>query len=310
MGLDLFVMPLWRYLSGQFEGPVEALLGAHRVGEAKPDDSETAARGRAVGIRKGLEERLGKKLDWPDEGTVALSLQYTYPALQALRAFAAYQDHPFPRNPGSGLPLPFAISETSPEEHPSLLCVYNLEAPTRYPHLIEHSDASGFYLPCDFASPLRCFEFLDGEVEGGGASPEEIREIEDSIRKEQGEEGVAMFRALLGGGDASEKSSGEEIETLRRQTAFALKTPEPPLKAPPGMHAVDWYKAGSSIRLLRELEDLNRQLGMNRDWGDLKAGEGLQTDDDPLGLVKYGWGVLHYVARISVEKRLPIVFDG
>lgn len=309
MGLDLFVMPLWRYFAGEFEGPVEALLGAKRIGAPKPDDPEVLAKDRVGRLLNDLEERLGKPMDWSDEGGVALSLQYTYPALQALRAFAAYQDHPFPRDPVSGRSLPFVISESSPEEHPSLLCVYNLEAPTGYPHLIDHSDNSGFYLPCDFSRPLRCVEFLDGERESAGSSPEEIKEIEDSIRAEQGDEGVAMFRALMGGFGSEEKGR-EQIESLSRETKFSVKKMEPLPAAPPGKHTVDWHKAGSSIHLLRELDELNHLLGMTRDWGDLKSGESLQADEDPLGLVKYGWGVLHYVARVSVERRLPIVFDG
>ena len=310
MGLDLFVMPLWRYLAGRFEGPVEAILGAaNRIGNPKPDDSEHQARSRIDGLRKGLEKQLGKPLDWYDEGTVALSLQYTYPALQALRAFAAYQDHPFPRDPGTGRALPFEVNASSPEDHPSLLCLYNLDAPTRYPHLIDHSDNSGFYVPCDFTSPLRCLEFLDVEVEGEGTTAEEVQEIENSIREAQGEEMAELFRSLITG-DGSEEKSLEQIESLRRATNFEPKKADPPPKAPPGKHVMDWYKVGSSIRLLQELDELNRLLGMTRDWGDLKSGESLEADDDPVGLVKYGWGVLHYVAQVSVEKRLPIVFDG
>ena len=48
---------------------------------------------------------------------------------------------------------------------------------------------------------------------------------------------------------------------------------------------------------------------MTRDWGDLKE-EPMAPDGDPLGDVKYGWGVLHYAARVSVDRGLPIVFDG
>jgi len=309
VGLDLFVMPLWRYLAGQFEGPVEAFLGAKRIGEPKPDDPELQARGRVNRLRMDLSERLGKPLDWSDEGAVAVSVQFTYPALQALRAFAAYQDHPFPREEGSARPLPFEVSKSSPEEHPSLVCVYNLQASTQYPHLIDHSDCSGFYLPVDFPAPLRCLELLDGEGTGQGATPDEMKEIEDSIREEQGEEGVAMFRALIGGVEQEEKGR-DLIESLRRATNYPPRTPEPPPPAPKGKHVVDWFKAGSSIQLLRELDDLNRLLKMARDWGDLKSGESLEADDDPLGMVKYGWGVLHYVARVSVERGLPIIFDG
>jgi len=305
VGLDLFVMPLWRFFAGRFEGPVEA-IGAKRIGTPKPDDSEFLARGRVVRLRKGLEDRLGKPLAWSDEGTVALTLQYSYPALQALRAFAAYQDHPFPRDPGSGRPLPFEVSGSSPEEHPSLLCLNHLDAPTRYSHLIDHSDCSGFYLPCEFTAPQRCLEFLDGEGDGGPLTP---GEIEDAIRASEGDVAAELFRSLMAG-DGSEERAREQIERLRRETNFAPKKAEPPPEAPPGKHVLDWYKAGSSVRLLWELDELNLVLGMTRDWGDLKSGERMAPDGDALGLVKYGWGVLHFVARVSVERRLPIIFDG
>jgi hypothetical protein len=61
---------------------------------------------------------------------------------------------------------------------------------------------------------------------------------------------------------------------------------------------------------LRELDELNQQLGLSRDWGQLGAGESMAPEGDPLGDVKYGWAVLHYAARVSVEKRLPLVLDG
>src|ERR1043165_1222360 len=72
----------------------------------------------------------------------------------------------------------------------------------------------------------------------------------------------------------------------------------------------DWHKVGSSPALLRELEQLGRLLKMTRDWSELKAGETASLEGDPLAEVKYGWSVLHYCARMSVESQLPIVFDG
>jgi hypothetical protein len=68
--------------------------------------------------------------------------------------------------------------------------------------------------------------------------------------------------------------------------------------------------AGSSVRLLEELDRLGKILGMARDWAQLEKGEGAAPEGDPLGKIKYGWSVLRAAARLSVQHRLPIVFDG
>src|SRR4029079_11486207 len=132
-------------------------------------------------------------------------------------------------------PLPFAVSESNSEEHPSLLCLYNLDAPTRYPHLIDHSDNAGFYLPCDFNSPLRCLEFLDGEATEEGSRTEKIQALEKKLRKIMGDKAGELIRSLTEG-DGSEEKSRKQIESLRRETSFAPKKPEPPPKAPRGKH--------------------------------------------------------------------------
>ena len=71
-----------------------------------------------------------------------------------------------------------------------------------------------------------------------------------------------------------------------------------------------WIMAGSSMRLLGELKALGNLLGMTRDWLQLEKGEPVAPAEDPLSRIKYGWSVLHAAARMSVENRLPIVFDG
>jgi hypothetical protein len=52
-------------------------------------------------------------------------------------------------------------------------------------------------------------------------------------------------------------------------------------------------------------------MGMERDLGDLAAaGEHFAARGGPLARVRYGWAFMRQVARLSVERRLPIVFDG
>ena len=68
--------------------------------------------------------------------------------------------------------------------------------------------------------------------------------------------------------------------------------------------------AGSSQRLLEELSILNGELGVTKLWDELADGEAICDEDDPLGIVKYGYAMMFCYAKKSVEKNLPIVFDG
>jgi len=69
--------------------------------------------------------------------------------------------------------------------------------------------------------------------------------------------------------------------------------------------------AGSSVRLLRELNLLGPRIGMDRDLGELAdAGEPFALRSEPLARVKYGWAFMRHVTRLSVQHRLPIIFDG
>lgn len=188
---------------------------AERIGNPKPEDPEVHARVRALRIRQQVERRIGKPLEWRDEGNVALSIQY------------------------------------------------HQNAPTRFRHRIDPSDCTGFYFPCDFA--------------------EECRHERETIRR---------------------------IEKLRRESPYPPPKEEPPPKVPRGKSLHGWGKVGSPIRLLRELDKLNQVLKLSGDFGQLRDGNQSAPKDDPLEAVKYAWGVLHYAARVSSERRLPLMLDG
>jgi hypothetical protein len=292
-------MPLWRYSAGRYEGPTEA-LGAERIGSAKPDAPESVAREWVGRIRVDLERRLSKTLAWADEGETALSLQYTYQGLQAVRAYAAYQDHPV----DGGFKL-----DGSPEDHPSLMKIYHQNAPTRYRHLIDHSDASGFYLPCEFDEPMSYREIVDVPPRSNSALSRWLAIAKFRLLCWRAGQGKAL-REAIDEADRSRKEYEKKLRKLQEESPWPKPKEDPLPKIPRGKSLRDWGKVGSSVRLLSELEVLKDRLGMTRDWGDLKSGESIASDGDPLDLVKYGWGVLHYVARASVEKRLPIIFDG
>lgn len=68
-------------------------------------------------------------------------------------------------------------------------------------------------------------------------------------------------------------------------------------------------RVGSSLGLLRELNDLGRRLGLTRDCGEEGWTEQF-VRDDPLELPKRGWTFMRSCARLSVSHGLPIIFDG
>ena len=65
---------------------------------------------------------------------------------------------------------------------------------------------------------------------------------------------------------------------------------------------------GSSVRLLHELDHLGRELGVAEDAGDLgmEALEGA-TESGERAAEVYAWSVLHWFARMSVEKSAIVV---
>lgn len=233
MGLDVHVMPLSSYLSGQFQSPLEKILGSKvtRVGSAKPENEEDTVREYVRTLKERLVREAGAAdAEWDETREPALGVQYTYQAYTDLRGFAAYQDYPKKEGWFSKKVVPFRIEE-DPAKYSGLAGICGKGKSSAYPHLIIHADTDGYWVPVRFKQPL----MLDRE---------------------------------------------------------------------------SYFVVGSSIVLLEELDRLGQILGMSRDWGELAEGIGAYADGDPLGSVKYGWSVLHYAARMSVQHRLPIIFDG
>ena len=68
MGLDIFVMPLYRFHSGEYAGPLEELLGDNikRIGAPKPDAPEDLARAYVEELKQNLSREAGRPIDWRD----------------------------------------------------------------------------------------------------------------------------------------------------------------------------------------------------------------------------------------------------
>jgi hypothetical protein len=149
MGLDIHVMPIWRFWAGEYTTAAERFAeqtGAaiSRVGQSKalypPDES----RQLAIGARRWVEQRIGQSEAWNDDGDIVFSEQFQFEAIHAVRAYAAHTECS---------EEPFAMTDdfhTSPAVRRILAGV-----PTDFPHLIRHEDNAGFYVPADFESPVK-----------------------------------------------------------------------------------------------------------------------------------------------------------
>lgn len=156
MGLDVHVMPLWRYLTGHFQGPLENMLGSNveRVGAQKPgNDPETVREHVRLLKERLVRECEAADADWDESSEPVLGVQYTYRAYTDLRGFAAHQD--YPRKEGWILTTiaPFRIEE-DPGKYRGMTEICGRGKPTAYPHLIIHADTHGYWVPVRFKQPL------------------------------------------------------------------------------------------------------------------------------------------------------------
>lgn len=103
-------------------------------------------------IKDLVSKQTGKKVEWNEKMPVNVDdIQHdervgSYSLLHYLRRYAAHLDQ-------NGKP-PGKDCEKDPSKDPLLLKIYDEEVSTKFPHLIDHSDCSGYYIPCDFPKPL------------------------------------------------------------------------------------------------------------------------------------------------------------
>lgn len=148
MSLDIHVMPLGAFWAGEYSTAAERLaerMGGPevtRIGRAKELYPADEARRLALGVRRWVEQRTLSAEAWKDEGEIAFTEQFQFPALLAVRAFAAHCEM------GKG---PFELTENF-EESDLLERARNLGT-ADFSHLIEH-DGEGIYAPTNFKRPL------------------------------------------------------------------------------------------------------------------------------------------------------------
>lgn len=304
MGLDIFVMPMWKYLAGDFSSPLSKVLGIEptRIGTPKPDEPPPQAKEQVERFQRELSRLSGAPAVWGDHGFAEVSVQFRTPSFLSIQEFAAFQDAP--------VGTVYSVSEENPVVHKSLLRVQR-GATTRFPHLIFHELNQGFYVPCDLPQPIPFPEISPAEEKRQSERGlfakvrrlwQRVLPSRDPLAKVKGRLADKKLRAMV-----EEFQIEMRDEARRAAEQFQRDLMELGLE---GTQPLRTDRVGSSQALLRELELLRPILGMTQDWGELSSGAAAAPDDDPLYSVKYAWSVLHFAARISAEKQLPIILDG
>ena len=141
MALVVYVMPLWRYLAGDYEA-AQAQFGAD-AGSRALSVSPAEARTFVARLRHGFRDVSRNAMRWHDRGEAIFARPFNVESWNALRAFAADQQYPVER---------FNFGKES-HRHPGLHEVLYGHG-SAFEHTVKQHETGGFYLPVDFARPL------------------------------------------------------------------------------------------------------------------------------------------------------------
>lgn len=198
MALDIFVMPFWKYLAGEYTTATERFAETSgtpysRMGNPKAQASEEEARRFGRNVRIWMERRFLTQDAWDDDGETVFSEQFSFSAIHAVRAYAAHQQW------STGL---FEL-QSGFQDSPLLRKIYG-GIPTDFPHLIHHEDNQGFYVPLDFKHPTK----LMGESPMIGSSMQLMFELA-ALRASLGE--FPTYEEWVNGSKISAEHPGEEL---------------------------------------------------------------------------------------------------
>lgn len=152
MALEVYVMPLSRYLTGDFEA-APLLEGEERFERPRENATPQEAQARVAAMQDYMTEKLGVEVRWDDSGPVVFAQSIDTRSLHGLRSLAAF--HEYPRK-FLFLKLAFRLLD-DPREHPSLRKIYSGDD-TAFSHLMRHSDNRGFWFPADYPDPAESNE--------------------------------------------------------------------------------------------------------------------------------------------------------
>jgi hypothetical protein len=199
MALEVYVMPLARYLVGDFE-PAPLPEGEERYERPREDVSPEEAAVRVSAMQDAMSDSLGRPVRWVDEGDVEFAQCIDVRVLHGLRSLAAA--HEYPRR-FLFLRLAFRLLD-DPRDHPSLRKIYDGEN-TAFAHLMRHSDNRGFWFPVDYGEPAESNEpqwWRIGSAQGLRRELEELgpllAQLPDGPDRNVLEEGRVFFMRAAG----------------------------------------------------------------------------------------------------------------
>jgi hypothetical protein len=155
MGLDVYVMPIWKFKAGDFVSPIQSLgITTTIVGPGGIFRHESGRRPSLVArwkalratrrLRHEIEAEIGHRVRWNDDGDVAYAKQSG--GFESLRAFARWLDY------RDIYPTFDPAHAGNYYNHPVMT-----GTPTRpltYPQVVYHSCYSGYYLPAEIERVL------------------------------------------------------------------------------------------------------------------------------------------------------------
>lgn len=194
MGVDAYVMPLWRFRTGDVSTAMQRLFGekagvitpdgrAVQIGEGKPIDKLEERRCRLWVERTKREvarARPGSTIDWNDDGPTQYAEQANGVLTLATYAMAIqYED----------VLGPVTIPENQhPYAHPAWRAFSQNPRPIRHRNLITLRVDVGYLLPCEFDLPVK----VDPRVVNGremyslaSSAPAVLRDVR-ALREELG----------------------------------------------------------------------------------------------------------------------------
>lgn len=151
MGLDVYVMPIWKFKAGDFASPLEALslssviiISPAGITRAKRRPranfiTRWKARRATQRLRREIAAEIGHSVQWNDNGEVAYAQQAH--GFESLRAFARWLDY------RDLFPTFDPPPENNYYKHPAM--IEQLARPESYPQIVNHNCHTGYYVPAE-----------------------------------------------------------------------------------------------------------------------------------------------------------------
>lgn len=145
MGLDISVGSIKYYIIDHEDGCVDCDSIDYQNQQKQYEAVIKIIKDEVKAQTGSFPEWSEEESDEYDESKVGIRVG-SYTLLHYLRRYATYLDI------NNAPPEP--CKECEPTQDQLLLDIYDGKKSTSFPHLIDHSDCNGYYIPCDFETPL------------------------------------------------------------------------------------------------------------------------------------------------------------